>query len=305
MKRIFRASIALLLLAALFVAIPAAMAQDTFGLSQSDFATWTGAVANTASFSTLKMDYTSSLNLAGVGADVMWDVRGSAWIDTASGAFAMTSLGTFNDGTTAQDINMEVRVIGGMFYVTFDGGETWEGGEIEDAAGAFAGGAGIDPDDVMSGDLSGLLPEGMGDAMAGLGDFDPTAFVSVARTGDDFAISVDIPGILGSPAIAGLLGGALGGGGGEMTAEQQQQMGMMLGMMFADARLTYNQSVNPATNLVERGAFVFALPLDALVGEGARIDLTMDFDFNGWNAPVSIEAPANFTQMQTPALPGM
>jgi hypothetical protein len=304
MKRIFRASIALLLLAALFVGIPAAMAQDTFGLSQDDFATWTGAFANTASFSTLKMDYTSTLNLAGLGADVMWDVRGTAWIDTVNGALAMTVLGMLNDGSSMQDIDMEVRIVGDMFYVTFDGGMSWEGGRLEDAAGAFAGGAGINPDDLMSGDVSGLLPEGMDDALAGFGDFDPAAFVSVARAGSDFTISLDIPGLLSSPAIAGLLGGALGGGG-EMTAQQQQQMGMMMGMMFADARLTYTQSVNTGSNLVERGAFLLSLPLDALVGEGALVTLTMDFDFNGWNAPVTIEAPANFEQMETPALPGM
>lgn len=100
--------------------------------------TWTSAFANTASFNTLKMDYTSTFSIAGIGADLMWDVYGTAWIDVMSGGFAMTSLGTFNDGTEALDVNMEVRVVGDMFYITFDGGETWQGGKTEEITGTFA-----------------------------------------------------------------------------------------------------------------------------------------------------------------------
>ncbi|MBL8131309.1 MAG: hypothetical protein JNL42_05590 [Anaerolineae bacterium] len=309
MKRLFRTGFAFFALVAVLVLAPAAFAQDTtFGLSDSDFALWTGANAASASFSTLTLDFTADLSVAGIeGANVAANLVGSAAIDTA-GAFSLLVTGDINDGTQTQAVNFEARLVGDMIYVNLGDGNGWQGGKAEEAmsgfSSAFAAGSGlpVDPAALASGDLSGLMGnEDVMGAMAGLASLDPSSFIAIARSDADglaqFNINLSISDLLQQPAVGGLLGSQMSGGA-EMTEAEMQQMGAMLGMMFGEAVLSFDQYVDTSTNLVERGVFTINLPLSALgMGEGAGVNLVFDIDLTSYNQPVTVEAPAEFTPL--------
>ncbi|MDZ4771486.1 MAG: hypothetical protein SGJ24_20360 [Chloroflexota bacterium] len=307
MNRLFRAGFALMLLAALLVIAPAAFAQDTtLGLSDADFAAWSAANENSAAFETLSLNFTSTLNVAGLGeSPITWDLTGATQIGV-EGTFGLLVTGEFNDGTQTLPVNFEVRLVGDMLYINADGSE-WMGGKTEDALGSFAEGAGIDPAALASGDLSGIMGAGGADAMgamAGLSSLNPSDFVAVTRDGSTFRTEVSISDLLQSPAIAGILGGAMGGGA-EMTEAETQQMGMMMSMMFAEAALSYTQTIDSETNRVEGGLLEINLPLSALgMGEGAAVALTLDMNTLTYNEALSVEAPAEFTEMTAEAMMG-
>lgn len=308
MKRLFRVGTALMLLAAILVLAPAALAQDTptFGLSDSDYTQWTTANATSVAFNTLSLDFTASLTASGLSdSDISANLTGSAAIDTA-GLFSLTVTGDINDGTTSTPVNLEARVVDDMIYVDLGDGTGWHGGKAEDVmsglSSAFASGAGlpVDPSSLASGDLSGLMnnPEAMS-ALSALSSLDPESFITITRSDADglaqFDIAVSIADLLKNPAIVGLMSSA-GGSGTQMTDAQVQQMSAMMGMMFADAVFTFDQYVDTGSNLVKRAVLNFSLPLTAMgMGANSGVNLVFDVNLNNYNDPVTVEAPSDFT----------
>lgn len=310
MNRLFRTGIVLSLLALILVAVPGAFAQEpTFGLSDADYELFTTANAASAAFDDVALDFTLSLTAAGLtDEDVTANLTGSASI-AMSGLLNLTVSGEVNDGTTTTPVNLELRAVDNMLYINTGDGSGWQGGPLDQIASSFTSGFAegmggalpVDPEALASGDLSDVMGnEQMMTAMSALSAIDPESFIAITRSDADglaqYNIALSITDLMQDPAVSSLLGGTMGGGQ-EMTAEQQQQMGMMMSMMFSNAVLSLDQYVDQSSNMVERAVLTFSLPLDMLVGPGAAIDLSFDIDITGYNQGVSVEAPAEFTEL--------
>jgi len=78
-----------------------------------------------------------------------------------------------------------------------------------------------------------------------------------------------------------------------MTDAQMQQMQAMIGGMFSTATVTLDQYVDTASKTVQRTVLAIGLPLDAMVGPGAAVNVNFDVNLSKYNEAVSVEAPAN------------
>ncbi|MBN8638010.1 MAG: hypothetical protein J0M07_22020 [Anaerolineae bacterium] len=295
-------------LLALLVAVVPAFAQDeTFGLSPEDFALFSAANANSAAAQSLAYDFTLDLTVAGIeDTEVSGSINGTGELSTADMQFSLATTGSLTANGEETPTIVEVRVIGDMVY--FNIGEGWQGSKLEDLAATAGGAAGlpVNPEDLASGDLSGMGD--MGGMMGDLATLDSTEYVSMERLDDmdgraHFSTALDIAGLLTSEELSGVVGMALGGamgGGSEMTPEQAAQMGQMMGMMFADATFTLDQYVNVETELVDQTVLTINLPLEAILGApGAVVSLTFDINLKNFDQPVSIEVPENVTMVES------
>lgn len=303
--------VVLLALVALMVAVVPAFAQEeTFGLSAEDFELFTAANANVSALSDFAYDFTLDLLVSGIeDADFSGTLNGTGAIGSSSGAFSLDVTGSFTNEGETQPADIEIRVVDGTVYFNV-GDAGWQGATLDDLmsfGGSAAGGMGLplDPEDLASGDLSGM--EGMSDAMADLATLDPSKYISITRLDDadglaHFSTSLDIGSLLSSEEFAGLIGGAMamqmGADSGEMTEEEVKQAGMMVAMMFGSASLTVDQYVNVETELVERTVLDIQLPLDQMLGEGALVSLTFDISLSDFGAPVTIEVPADVEMLE-------
>lgn len=287
----FRSIIILVLLALVLAAVPAAFAQDgTFGLSEDDFALFTAASENLASTSA-SIDFTIKLSATGLGengGDVTADITGTGAFDTTDPANPLLWLDV--TGTAdGEPVNLNLRIVDGKAYS--NSGDGWTVEELEDVASDITGELG-DMGDMGDVDPSSLSPASAMDALSGF-----EKFISVTRTDDggvaQFSFSVDIAGLLSSPEIGGMLVGLSGmGGSGEMTDAQMTQMTQMIGMMFADATLTFDDYIDIETETLSRGVLDVNLPLENILGTpGAGVVLTVDFNLSGYGEPVTVEAP--------------
>ena len=287
----FRLSITLLLLALVLAAVPAAFAQDgTFGLSEEDVALMTAANENLAATSaSFELAITvSGVGLGEDGGDVTADLTGTGAFDASdpeNPLFQLDVTGTA-DG---EPVTLNLRVVDGVAYT--NSGDGWEMESLEDAMGEVTGELGG-----MTGmgdvDPSSLSPDS---AMSMLEGFDD--YISLTRTDADglaqFSLSIDIPGLLSSPEIGGLIMGASGAGDmGDMGEEQMAQMAQMMGMMFADASVTFDEYIDTETETLSRAVLDVNFPLENILGTpGAGIALNVDISLSGYGEPVVVEVP--------------
>jgi hypothetical protein len=306
-------------IALLALIVPAGLAQDeTFGLSDADYALFSEANNASASFDTLSYDFTLDMTVAGMGpSDLTIALIGSGVLGEQDGdmLFSLDVSGDIGDGANTQTVDFEVRLVGGMIYVNLGDGNGWSGGTVEEILGQVGGMAGVDPSALLSGDASVMgdmmaMP-GMMDSMSGLSNLNAADYIGISRADADglaeFTIAINIADLLTAPELAPLLGGAIAGQMGAdastMTEADMQQMSMMMGMLFSDLSLTYAQSINTSTSLVERGVLTLDFPLSAMLTGGAEgnINLVLDINLSGYNAPIAVEAPAEFTPMNAAA----
>lgn len=318
MKRFRLVALLLVLLVGIAV-VPSALAQDTFGLSSADYDYWTSAVETSAAFNTISYDYTFRLDVSGLdpSGDVTIWVGGGGQIGEVDGVpmFSMTSVGELSGGGETLPINMEVRFIGDSIYINMGDGGGWIGGRVEELLSSITemfGTLPIDPDNLLEGDTSGMedmmaMP-GMMDAMMALSTLQPSEFITISREANmggqaHFVINFLISDLLSSDAFAPLLSMGMAQGMGAdasgMTQQEMQQMSMMVGMLFSDLTLTYEQFINTSTNLVERGVLTLNFPLPAMLtgGADASINMEMAVNLSGYNEPISVEAPESFQPM--------
>jgi hypothetical protein len=297
----------ILVLVLLAAAVPAGMAQDdTFGLSGDDFTFWTDAISASAEMDSLTYDFTLDFTVD-AGSDSMAFSMSGDGVISESGLFSMNVAGDLpgNDGTL-QPFTFELRVIDDMIFVNL--GEGWQGGTAEEALSgfgeAFGSMTGLDPEALAEGDMSGMMAmPGMMEGMMALSEIDFAEYVTVARLDDadgqaHFSTEILLADLLASDAFAGLLGSAVAGqmgGGQEMSEEQLQQMGAMVGMMFSDISLTYDQYIATETGLVELGVLVLDLPIGGAMTGGENINMNMTFEVNlGYPESVELAAPESF-----------
>jgi hypothetical protein len=309
----FRLITVFLVLALLAALVPAGMAQDdTLGLSGEDFTFWTDAIAQSAESDNLAYNFTLDFNLDAAPNSMAFSLDGEGVI-SESGLFSLNVTGDIpaGDNGALQPVNFELRVVDDMIYVNL--GEGWQGGTAEEVVSGlgetFGGMTGLDPEALAEGDMSGMMAmPGMMEGMAALGDLDINDYVTVERLDDadgqaHFSTEILVADLLSSDAFAGILGGAVAGqmgGGAEMSDEQLQQMGAMVGMMFADVSLTYDQYISNETGLVERGVLVFDLPLSGAMTGGEDVNLNLNFDINlEYPESVDVTAPESFEPFDT------
>lgn len=301
-----------LLMSVILLVVPAVFAQDqTFGLSDADFALLTAANAGLADIDSATFDLTVAFSVTGMGDDASADITGSGVLsaDPANPLFSVALSGSSTSDGETTPINAEMRLVDGMLYL--NDGSGWKGQPAEDLAsdvGSMAGGmTGMDvnPEDLASGDLSDLSGmEGMSEAMAALANLDPSEFISITRSDDAglalFTIDLSISDLLNSPSLAPLFTSALSMGGDvegmEMSQEQMQAMTGMFAAMFAEATVTVEQWIDPATTQLQRVALDVSLPIPDMSGSGngtVTVAFNFDLSLSGFGEPVTVEVPEN------------
>ncbi len=317
MKQFRQVMLFLVLLVGLLI-VPSALAQDTFGLSNADYAYWTNAVETSAAFNTLSYDYTFRFNVSGVDSgDINIQVAGGGQIGEMNGVpmFSMTAVGEMTIGRDRTPIDMEVRTVGDLTYLELVKGSGWTGGTAEDFLSGFTEALGlselpIDPESLFEGDMGDMMAvPGMTDAIMALSMLQASDFIAISRKADmggqaHFVIDLKIADLLSSDALSPLLGLGLAQGMGAdasgMTDQEMRQMSMLIGMLFSDLTLTYEQFINTSTNLVERGVLTLNFPLPAMLTGGADtlIEMEMVVNLSGYNEPISVEAPKDFQRVR-------
>jgi hypothetical protein len=280
---------AVALVAAGATVLPVA-AQDTFGLSEEDYTLFTSVNGMSAMAESYTFDLSAEASLGMLGG---LSLTGSGV--SSGGAFEFMVSGALNNGSEDMAAQLAVKVIDGSLYLSVDNGETWYGGTLEEVTGAASGMTGGAAGDLASGDMSGLMEmPGVGDAMMGLGDLNAADYISIVRAGDSFTTSIALGDLLGSDAIAPLIGGAMMGGSGDMASdpEMQAQMNAMVSSMFGEASVMIMQNVDSAAMMVQDTTLSIVLPLESMGIGNITLDLMIDLDNYG-SAP-AIAAPASF-----------
>ncbi|MGQ9907956.1 MAG: hypothetical protein ACUVS2_03880 [Candidatus Flexifilum sp.] len=317
--KMFRLVSVLVALAVALAVIPAALAQDTLGLSDSDFALWSGANATSSAQSSFNYAFTTSLSVAGIpDADsVSLNINGSGGITADS--FSMLIDGMIMAGRDSLPAALEVRVLGNNLYINLGG--TWYGGDPNALMDVAGGALPVDPADLASGDLGGLVGDDqMMSLLSGLSELQPSDFLSAQRlpdTAEGFAViqlSIGIADLLTSDAFAPVFGGlVMGSMGGSMsgmaapTVDPAQAMmaAQMFGSLFENAQFTLTQTIDPATSLVQRTVINLNLPLGQLMAMSGQssaadgaISLVFDIALSDYGAGAGTEAPASFEPLE-------
>ena len=286
----FRSIIILMLLALVLAAVPAAFAQDsTFGVSEEDFALLTAANENLASTSA-SLNFTLSVVGTGIGengGDTTVDVTGTGAFDTTDPQNPLLWLdvnGTFD----SDPVTLSLRIVDGKVYS--NSGDGWTVEELKDVASDITGDL-SDMGDMSDVDPSSLSPASAMSALAGF-----EKYINLTRTDEDglakFALSIDIPGLLSSPEIGGLLAGLTGMGGADSSDAQTAQMAQMMSMLFADATFTFEEHIDAAAETVNAAVLDINIPLEAIAGTpGAGIVVRLDANLSNFGEPVTVEAP--------------
>lgn len=319
--------IALVILSLLVAVVPALAQEPTYGLSDADYALLTDANEMSSDSEAVSYAFVSTIGTTGApadeGGDMIITLNGSGTVNTTDAEnplFSMVLTGDLVTGGETTPINLELRVIGNMVYFN-NNNEGWQGSALEDLMSQATGMAGVtgedlpvDPEGLASGDLSELEDiagmEGMGDAMMALATLDPESFIGMTRLADanglaHFIVDISIADLLGSPALAPMIGavagGAMGGSTGgtetQMTEEQMQQMSALFSQMFKDATITIDQYVDTATSYIEQTVLDVSIPLLGLVGMPVTFGINFDIDLMDYGVIVPVEVPADVEMM--------
>lgn len=341
MKMLTRIAFLMVFVVALLVP-GAALAQedDCYGLSETNCALFTGIGSN--EFNSFAMDFTFGLTVTGDD-----PVDASA---TGEGSFSLNPdaedpLKSFNMAMTVtttaegEDVQIEFRIIDGVFYLTDPETGEWYFKEMQ--ALIESGGMPFDPSMFTSDEAMGQMA-GMEESMGQLGEL-IKSYYSVEYQGESmvadntvavFNAKFDIAGLLSdpqlSPAITEFLKaspellGEMGMGDTSAMTEEEieeaaQGMGMMVGMMamiFQQTNLTYDVKVAPETGLFHGFTINFDMVIDPSMmglGGGAEeeapepVEVTMNLDVNLWNHNAEFEyvAPEDPTELPDEMMGGM
>lgn len=306
-------------LTATVAVVPGVFAQeDTFGLSEADYAIFSEANANSAAADAFSYQFTTTVEVSSGGDGGTIDVSGSG--SAGADGFSLDVSGTIEDGSSSQDAALDVRVVEDSLYLRLGGeDQVWFGGTADEITGLITnfsstlmGGMGsqmpqMDATQIAGGDMSGLMAQpGVAEAMTALNDLDISEFVSIERASDDgdvaaFTTTVDVAGLFASPELSQVFGAAMmsqmGGStsGAEMSDEQLAQMGQMVGSMFSGAEITLDQYINTEEAIVERAVLTIDFPLSGISGSGSdTLNIVFDISLRDFGVEVPVEAPEDF-----------
>jgi len=288
-------------LLALCIVVPLSAAQDgsTFGLSQEDFTVWSNANANSASATSAQFSFTLTGSATGGDAPVSWNITGTGLYGTEneSPLFQLTLGGSATNGGETTPIDLEIRMIGTTIYFNgpgITGGDWWflSSEEATGMAGMMSGGMPMNPASIM-GSLGDR--EEMSEGMQMLSDMRAGSYVSIVRNGNQFTITPDIAGFVGSEGFQQLMLTAAESNADsmDMTPEEMQQAASMMGSAI-DPTVTIDQYVSD-DNKISRTVFDLAWNVDPseFGQEGSVSDVTLNFDISlsGYNGTYTIPVP--------------
>jgi len=300
----------------LAIIAPTFAQEETFGLSSEDYALFTAANGQSMVFSSIGFDFVFDVNVAGVpGSEVVIKLNGTGAVDTSAGSAQFTITGNANMGDGDTPVNVEIRIVEDNIYMNLGDGNGWVGMPLEEAMNSFTSGMDgmlpVNPADLASGDMS-SNPEAMqamGGIMAAFSSLNAADYVAISRGADEsvmgmnaahFTVSLDIPKFFSSEAFTQLMTASSAIAGEEATGGMDMaQMAPMIGMMFQDTALTFDQYVGTDDNMTHRGVLNFALNINpAMMGGSAdsdpiNIGLLLDVNNIAYNQPVSVEVPAD------------
>lgn len=283
------------LLVVLVAAVPA-LAQDTFGLGEEDFALWTAANANSAMMTdALGYDFT----FAFVGSDGMTEP---------------VAVDVYGDGVIGADgvvMNMEANLMGDIFPLTIvamgdfvyvdltAAGMGWVSVGPDDLTtlGEMGGEAlPIDPQALLADPTAALPEEASNDLFAGLMTFDPSTFISIERSDYEglamFTVNFDLVALAESDVFKSAFASALVSSDPTLTYEdaktQAEGMMLMAAPVFDNSVLTYSQYIDEASQQVMRGELVFdvnAADMGLVLATELEVDLTYSADTSVIVAP--------------------
>ncbi len=306
---------AAVMLVAAFVMAAGAAAQEgeTFGLSEDDFLLWTSANETSTLFDSLAFSYVSTLDFELEGTVIAANIAGEGVI--TADAFQMTAAGNI-DGLGP--VAIELRVVGESVFVNgIDGTDAWYEidqanlTDIQDIAGDQLP---IDPGALAQGDLSGT---GLSDEqqMAVFGDVFALiealpGYIEITRDADEageavFFIEFLLSEFVQDPALESIVAAGIASDGATSMEDAQAQASEGLGaatMVTAGSEISFTQSIDLATSLVQAGDLVISLG-----GEGMPFlaGVTLDVSLEEYNPATTVEAPAESTPIdELPALAG-
>lgn len=310
MYRKFRLTLFLTLLAVLLTMVPAALAQETFGLSAEDFALFSSPNVDADS---LSFDFSVDLNVTGApegeiaialtGAGVVgMDVAGMPVAD-------ITLTGNADTPDGSSPVDLQFRIVDGILYFNLGDGSGWMGQSLDEMMSSLSTMAPlpVDPMALASGDMSENpeAMEAMGEAMNALASMDPAQFISIARLDDmngqaHFQVNIDMAGFLASEGFTELMSTA-----GTMSGDESMAgMGAMMAMMFQNVSLTFDQYMDMAENRVRQGILDFAMSVNpAMMGasdaSATPVDVAFTLDVSNiqYDVPVSVTAPEGATMI--------
>jgi hypothetical protein len=289
--------------AALMMALPAAAQENTFGLSEADWALFTAAQGNAPE--TFSYEFVSTLNASiPESGNLSWNLNGTGVAGTPG--FSMDVTGSLSMDGSELPATLNLRAVGDGLFVSVDGMQ-WIGGtgeEITELLSGFGSMLPVDPTALMNDPeaASELMAQpGMMEAMMGLSQFDAAQYTSIVRNADTdglayFTTTVDLGGIIAAPELAPLImqsaGAASGMDASGMTSEQMAQMGDMMSEMFSGSSLTLEQWIDPATSTVRQANLNLSLNVAA---EGETMSVVLSFQIALDDAAgATIEAPAEY-----------
>ncbi len=310
MSRKFRLTPFLTLLAVLLAVVPAAFAQETFGLSAEDFALFSSPNMDADS---LSFDFAVDLNVTGSpDGDVAVALTGTGVVgmDAAGMPVAdITLSGNADMAGSSTPVNIQLRAVDGILYFDLGDGSGWLGQPLDEMMSSLSEMAPlpVDPMALASGDMSEdpEAMEAMGEAMNALASMDPAQFISIARLGDmngqaHFQVNIDLSGFLASEGFSEMMGAA-----GTMSGDESMAgMGAMFAMMFQNMSLTFDQFVDLAESRVRQGILDFAMTVDpAMMGasdaSATPVDIAFTLDVSNiqYDVPVAVTAPEGATMI--------
>lgn len=311
MNRILRLFVLTLVLLAL---VPAAAQDGTFGLSAEDFGQFQQANAQSFAKSQFSFSYDVALTIDGAPLPIDVALSGNGVLDSNGEMFSIT----INGNAAGTAIDGELRIVGDLLYgrvtdPTSGQDSGWfsvslsdlQSAEINtDALGASLGqafvagaaeGAGVSQSEM---DREALARAGFA-AMT----INPQDFIFISRSENTFSTEVSLAALFQSPAMATVSRELLAASAIAPTATDLEisQFNELLVQAFTDTTITLDQTVDPATNLVNQAALLIFSTVDPanFDAQGAPIStvFTLTVDVSGYDQPGNVTAPEGATQI--------
>jgi hypothetical protein len=305
-----RLTLFMLILAALLALVPATLAQDTsggtntYGLSAEEYATLNS--ANHATLAATSAQFDFKIAFAVEGAQNSLQLEGSGLYSKAADnplfQLAVKGSRVSNTGTTPVDI--EVRLTNGILYyrnANANGGQ-WSGQNFNELIGGIQKSNPTLPVDVsalMKGDFSSLQPLLKG-FQAQLPNLSMANYVKMARKDNHFGALLDLGGLLGDQEVRNLLiaiarqGQAQSNGAsGQMDEGQMANAAVLVALMLKDSRLTADEWITD--NKISRSVVTMTLNVDptrvGAKGTPTKVSFRFDLDLSGFDGAYVVAVP--------------
>lgn len=309
----FSQFIAVVLLA--FLAVLPASAQDgTFGLGDTDFQAFTSANATSATKTQYSFDYEVTLTVQGAGFPIDVALTGTGAVDVDNNLASVTIDGTATVAGQVTPIEAELRVVDNLLYVratdpTTNSDTGWFSLNVDDLASAdlgsgnfgedltdaflqgFAQGAGVDQADFDE--------EAFNNMVVAIASLDPEDFIFISRNADTFTIDFNIPALAEAPGFEVVTRELLQASAIAPDADPQfvDIFNQILADAFAATSITFDQTIDPASGLVQGATFTIDSTIDPAdfdsSGSPIVTNFVLDISLSGYDTPASVTAPAD------------